>query len=780
MGTSAGWGDFSTGDSNRLVVATSTPVLICDSKGTVVSANAVGAVMLDLLTPNAERRLPPTGWEMVTLTGETFDPLHGAASADDPDSGLIQIRSLHDSRGAWYSFQRIVLDPDDTGPRFAFTIHTSPAYEAAARMWRHERLGNDVFATVTVAPDGAIAVHRHEPDGTSEHYDTSSIRIIAGESVLHSLTEREAPLSEWLVVELIDMAGSRRVIEADGWGRRLPDGTLVVDVVARDITHEAEVKRQLDEVLERFTVATEHANHVVAELVDGRITWVSGSITAVLGYEPADFLGLDAEQAAVVLGRPGSFAALGDCSAEEVPVMCKDGSSRWVKFMIRLHEAGDDFRLLVSLQDVDDMHRGNDELAAARAYQEAVFEQGSDAVLVFDRDGTIRFGADRYRQLMGLGPDVLPGSGWIGRADAIARRIVEDANLEIRTAPHGTTTTCQFRTRKPDGEEIELDSVLTNRLADPILAGVVVSVRDVTARNESERRFSMMARLAGEGLMAMHSYTSMVAFANDAMSAMTGLSADELVGASWRSFVHPDDIDRMKTEWLATPTGEISRIAVRILRPDGSVVPVTITAASPYDQNPNDRWTFAVVTDVSELRRTQDDLDAAVRQAQRASAAKSRVVYDVSHEMRTPLAPIVAFSELLVETTDDPTVREYANHILRGSERLTRLADDLVDISRIESGVVPVELAPVHALAVCREAAAGLAGEAELAGRSVTVEGDDVTVRGDAVRLIQVVSNLAHNALAHALTDVTVDVRRNGDRALISVMDRGPGIPLEH
>ncbi|MFN3198768.1 MAG: sensor histidine kinase [Bradymonadia bacterium] len=152
----------------------------------------------------------------------------------------------------------------------------------------------------------------------------------------------------------------------------------------------------------------------------------------------------------------------------------------------------------------------------------------------------------------------------------------------------------------------------------------------------------------------------------------------------------------------------------------------------------------------------------------------------LAHEIRTPLAGMKGYAQLLLERTEDASerVRGPAGKVLRESERLGRLVDDLLDYARPSQ----LTLEPIDATAVVEEAIEGLVPTARERQVKLLVDATGPEMlHGDADRLHQAISNLAVNAVQLSPEGETVVARLGGDRSrvTIEILDRGPGIPLE-
>lgn len=176
------------------------------------------------------------------------------------------------------------------------------------------------------------------------------------------------------------------------------------------------------------------------------------------------------------------------------------------------------------------------------------------------------------------------------------------------------------------------------------------------------------------------------------------------------------------------------------------------------------------------------------RLLQRERAAKKRLldldrlktafVATVSHELRTPLTTIIGFGQILAEMLTDPEPREFAGLITRESSHLESLVGNLLDVSRIEAGVLDLQPSLVDVGEIVREACALI--EYLFPGRSIIVETESgLSLAADAKRLRRVFVNLAENAAKYSppATPVEIVAHRVGDRIEVTVTDQGPGIP---
>ena len=205
---------------------------------------------------------------------------------------------------------------------------------------------------------------------------------------------------------------------------------------------------------------------------------------------------------------------------------------------------------------------------------------------------------------------------------------------------------------------------------------------------------------------------------------------------------------------------------------DGQVVHLYGNAIPLRDPSGKPRGSIGAFVDVTRLKQAE----AAMREADRR---KDEFLALLSHELRNPLAPILTAAELMELRGDVSTPRE-REVIIRQSQHLVRLVDDLLDVSRVARGKVTLsrkrlELATVVAKAV--EATAPLL-EQRRHQLHLSVPAHGLAVEADEVRLTQVVSNLLTNAARYTASGGRVDVTaaREGDEVALYVRDNGQGV----
>jgi len=283
-------------------------------------------------------------------------------------------------------------------------------------------------------------------------------------------------------------------------------------------------------------------------------------------------------------------------------------------------------------------------------------------------------------------------------------------------------------------------------------------------QEEQARLRGILASVA-EGIIAVDA-DGVITLINPQAAALLRTGDRQGVGSSITEFSLPPRVIEQFTQCLRA--NEACGAEFSLDRPQHHLV----LQVAPVPLGGTGRWgAVAVVRDVTETRRLEE--------------MRRRFISDASHEIRTPLTAIGGFAAAIADgtaETDEERTRS-AQRIVREVERLNRLVNDLLDLSRIESGAVELDLEEVDLSDLIRGAVEGL--ESETRERQIEVELDLPRelphVRADPDRMYQVLINLVSNALRFNRDHgrIAIAARRTDGFVRVEVRDTGPGIPSE-
>ena len=270
---------------------------------------------------------------------------------------------------------------------------------------------------------------------------------------------------------------------------------------------------------------------------------------------------------------------------------------------------------------------------------------------------------------------------------------------------------------------------------------------------------------------------------NSAFGRLLGYSDEEFLSKPFLAFVHEDDISRTTQALSEAVEGkQLLLVENRYRCKDGSYKWIEWRVSVVSLEN---RF-YAVGRDITRQKESEKRLKRAIDKADRANRAKSEFLANMSHEIRTPLSGLVNMAKVLQDTNLDARQSEYANAILLSAENLVQILNDILDLTKIESGHITISDTNFSLEALLAHCGSLFQPLAESKGLGFRIEkalqGHD-RVRGDKIRLYQVVANLISNAIKFterggvSCRVSLVEQEDTGYLLNVSVQDTGLGIP---
>ncbi len=369
----------------------------------------------------------------------------------------------------------------------------------------------------------------------------------------------------------------------------------------------------------------------------------------------------------------------------------------------------------------------------------------------------------------------------------------------IATAAEGKII--QFETEHPaaDGQLVSVDFSL--KPIDDENGQVVLLIaegRNITpikqaaeALRRSEKALRESHRLAGVGTWEWNPETDLVTW-SDELYRIAGRdpSLPAPTYAEHPQVYTPESTARHEVVVAAAlKTGEPYEIELEMICGDG--VNRWIIGRGEAVRGPDQRVVLlrGTVQDVTARKRFEEELRRARDAAMASTQAKSEFLANMSHEIRTPMNGVIGMTELLLDTPLDPLQRDYAQTIRTSGEALLTVINDILDFSKIEAGKLTIDHVAFDLHALIREVTDLLAPRARQKGLEISCRIDPEippALQGDPVRLRQVLTNLAGNAVKFTETGrVTIEVRRiestpNDLTVRVIVIDTGIGIAQDH
>jgi PAS domain S-box-containing protein len=467
----------------------------------------------------------------------------------------------------------------------------------------------------------------------------------------------------------------------------------------------------------------------------------------------------------------------------EVRLRRRDGADLFVQVFVRRIDLADGPANMTLYFDVTEQRRADARLRYSEAMLSRLFEVSPDYTTISDLESS------RLAMVNGGFTRLV---GW-ERAEAVGRTALElgiwyDEEHRSRVVDEvrerGTAIDIPVTLRRRNGELRQCLMSASSFTLDGHEYLVAIA-RDITAAELERLEYQAMLANASIGIAVTRK--GRFEMANPRMEAMCGWPRGSLAGQPGR-VVWPSDEDYAEVGRLVGPLlaqGRAVDIERRIARRDGSTFLCRMRASVIDPSDPVHGGTVWIVEDVTERREFEQRLAAAKEQAEAASRAKSEFLANTSHEIRTPLNGLLGLAQLALQgNAGAEQQRHYLKLMLESAESLSAIISDILDLSKIEAGKLLLEQSDFDLPELLRSAQAGFCELASKRGLVLELSiAADVPrrVRGDALRVRQIVFNLLSNALKFTPQGkVTLAATRGaGERLRLAVVDTGVGIPAE-
>jgi PAS domain S-box-containing protein len=457
----------------------------------------------------------------------------------------------------------------------------------------------------------------------------------------------------------------------------------------------------------------------------------------------------------------------------------KDGSIINVSITANEFEWSDRAARLVVAVDVTERKRAQDALHETNL----ALTNAMPGISILTPEGRYERVNSAYAEMMGYAPEELVGMDWtptVAKADRQTavqayQRMVADGKSEF-----------EARAVRKDGSIFDKHVLMVKRVdATGNHLGHYCFMRDITeekraqeALRHAEQKYRSIFENAIEGMFQTTPEGTYISV-NPALARMYGYDSPEQLMAvnDIGHVVYVDPERRKEFKRLVEEQGFVELFEYEVFRKDGRKILLCENARAVRDATGKILYYEGTVEDITERKR--------VEEVERANKAKSEFLSRVSHELRTPLNAILGFGQLLERQKPTEVQRKRIRHIINAGQHLLGLINEVLDISRIETGKMQVSLEPVNvadAIAEGIDLMRPLAAEREIKLSVDTNLDAGVYVLADRQRFKQVLLNLLTNAVKYTPREgkVLVSYHANGSEDLrICVSDTGPGIPAE-
>ena len=541
--------------------------------------------------------------------------------------------------------------------------------------------------------------------------------------------------------------------------------------VFQDISEKKRVEAVLKENERRFRGIVSHAHELIYSLdTKGILQFIAPTVEPLLGYDPD-----------LLLHRPFShLVELEDVTAfqkafqeildtgepvrgVEYRLRQADGHTRWFRSSLSpiLDESGTVEAVAGIDFDVTEIRKISQELESNASKLHNILENTQDIILTLRQEGIITFATPSIARHLGYDPETLMGRH-------ISKLLVPEAiepflaALEEVVRLGESLVDRELQCVAKDGSlhwlRLSLAPVMDEGMRAP---GIVISAMDVTDQKQheaavqaSEEKFRTLFEATGEGVLLMGA-DGMMACNERAVDLFGCLDQEDLMSRRiqefWPEHQPGGETSRALAEvWRdrAFEEGYVSYEWLYCRADDGATFPAEVLLnALALDGKP---VLQIVVRDITARKRMEAQLYAAKDAAEAASQAKGAFLANMSHEIRTPMNAIIGLSHLCLQTQMTDKQQDYLRKVHGAATSLLRLINDILDFSKIEAGKLEVE----HVVFALEDVLGDVASIINIKSSEKGLEfllntGVDVPPHlvGDPLRLGQVITNLANNAI---------------------------------
>jgi PAS domain S-box-containing protein len=455
----------------------------------------------------------------------------------------------------------------------------------------------------------------------------------------------------------------------------------------------------------------------------------------------------------------------------------------------------------------DALEQRTRELAQALVIMRATLDSTTDGILVTDEEDKVTDFNDRYLDIWKIPREVLRGGTVSDVRELASRNFADPQRFFARIAEIAATAQESFDVLElKDGRILERYSKVLS--VEGRCVGRVWSLRDVTQRHLSEitsRRLAAIVASSDDAIIGKD-LNSIITSWNFGAERIFGYTADEMIGTSIMRLIPPDRQAEELQILTRIRRGErFDHFETIRLAKDGRQLSVSITVSPIKDSAGHVVGASKVARDITErknaeaaLKKAMEEAEAANRErlhlldserearsrAERASRMKDEFLATLSHELRTPLNAVLGWAHILrIGKLRGDELKQGLDTIERNARVQAQIIEDLLDMSRIISGKVRLDVEQIDLPAVLNESIDTVRATAEAKGVRLQAVVDPCagSISGDPDRLQQVFWNLLNNAIKFTPKGGQVQalVERVNSQIEVSVIDTGEGIAPE-
>lgn len=318
---------------------------------------------------------------------------------------------------------------------------------------------------------------------------------------------------------------------------------------------------------------------------------------------------------------------------------------------------------------------------------------------------------------------------------------------------------------------------------DKELKGIIIRGRDITKRQKAweelvklEERYRILAETSADGVITIDPLGRLT-YVNPSFEKLLKRRKSKILATLFRDYLSEDSVYFFQQVFINVRQKDekIENIELELIDTENTAIPIEVNIA-PVKKNKQFAGLVCTIRDITERRKIEDEL-------KKSEKLKTEFMNIAAHELKSPVTPIKGYLDLIISDKDtSEKVKNWAKVSLRNSERLLKLVNDILDVSRLDTDTMRFEMEKIDTVKILDEIAEDM--KATIESKNLKLETkiprELPKIMGDRNRLPQVLKNLFVNAIK--FTDngsITLEAEKKENYILISIRDTGIGIPKD-
>ena len=426
-------------------------------------------------------------------------------------------------------------------------------------------------------------------------------------------------------------------------------------------------------------------------------------------------------------------------------------------------------------KEVDSVCCENEEL-----YRKLV-ENSSEGILIIDFKSKVLFANPAVVKMFGFKSiDESIGKNALDFIESKYRKRAIKDQLLVNTGKGGFLDTYEAIT--VDGKKIWIECI-GSKIKYKGKTANVVFIRDITNRQKTweelvklEEKYRILAETSVDGILTIDPLGRLT-YANPSFERMCMREKNDIMMTLFREYLLGESIYRFQQIFIDARkmNKKIENIELELIQNGGNIIPIEINIC-PLKKDEKFTGIVCTVHDLTERNNMENELKKSER-------LKTEFMNIAAHELKSPVTPIKGYLDLIISDAEaSEKVKNWASISLRNSERLMRLVNDILDVSRLDSDTLRFDMEKLNTADILNEIAEDMKPAVENKNLEFKIHISDNLphILGDRCRLLQVLRNIIGNAIK--FTDngyISIEAKREGDYVLIHVEDTGTGISSE-